>query len=168
MMCINDSSEILPDVLPGEKADEFYLVLDVVNLTQQEMLLQYTDNKNILVEAEAREACRVPVPVARCPLEKIKAATLEAALASSEMGGGGSVSLFSGGTESTVDVTERVCSGHIADLVQLKWTLTGTENKGIASLKGISLSPAMMDLVTVAPLQWGKWMGNRVFLEALN
>lgn len=47
---------------------QFYLVLDVVNLTAQEMLLNYTTNKNIVIEA--KESCRVPVPVERCPLVK--------------------------------------------------------------------------------------------------
>lgn len=59
------------------------------------------------------------------------------------------------GTGPEVDLTERACSDHIADQVNLNWTLIGTETKGIATLKGISLSPTMLDLVTVAPLQWG-------------
>lgn len=41
-------------------------MLDVTNLTAQEMMLNYTTNKNIVIEA--RESCRVPVPVERCPL----------------------------------------------------------------------------------------------------
>lgn len=41
-------------------------MLDVNNLTAQEMMLNYTTNKNIVIEA--RESCRVPVPVERCPL----------------------------------------------------------------------------------------------------
>lgn len=48
------------------RPSEFYLVLDVTNLTAQEMLLHYTFNKNIVIEA--RESCRVPVPVERCSL----------------------------------------------------------------------------------------------------
>lgn len=31
---------------------------------------------------------------------------------------------------------------------------------GVATLKGISLSHAMLDLVTLAPLQWGKFREN--------
>lgn len=46
-------------------------MLDVINLTAQEMTLNYTANKNILIEA--KESCRVPVPVVRCPLDKILA-----------------------------------------------------------------------------------------------
>lgn len=149
------------DVLPAEVATEFYLVLDVVNLTAQEMILEYTDNKNILVEA--RELCRVPVPVPRCPLEKISEGVLGAAAAALDSG---TESLFSG-AESAVDVTERVCSGHIAELVRLKWTLSGTENTGCASLRGITLSPVMMDLVTVAPLIWGEWGTNYVGYRSL-
>lgn len=33
------------------------------------MSLNYTDNKNILIEAN--ESCRVPIPVDRCSLEQI-------------------------------------------------------------------------------------------------
>lgn len=62
---------------------------------------------------------------------------------------------MSGGSEA--ELTERACSEHISDQVNLKWMLSGTESEGVASLKGISLSPAMLSLVTVAPLQWGKF-----------
>lgn len=51
---------------PFHRSSQFYLVLDVNNLTAQEMMLNYTTNKNIVIEA--RESCRVPVPVERCPL----------------------------------------------------------------------------------------------------
>lgn len=59
------------DVLPAEIASQFYLVLDIANLTNQEVSLNYPDNKTILIEA--KESCRVPVPVERCPLDKILA-----------------------------------------------------------------------------------------------
>lgn len=42
------------------------MVLDVTNMTAQEMMLNYTQNKNIVIEA--KENCRVPVPIERCPL----------------------------------------------------------------------------------------------------
>lgn len=48
---------------------QFYLVLDVTNLTLQEMTLNYTESKTILIEA--KESCRIPVPVERCDLERI-------------------------------------------------------------------------------------------------
>lgn len=54
-----------------------------------------------------------------------------------------------------IDLTERVCSEHISDQVNLKWSLAGTETNGITSLKGITLSSTMLGLITVAPLQWG-------------
>ncbi|XP_055684255.1 protein brunelleschi [Lutzomyia longipalpis] len=126
------------DVLPAEIPSQFYLVLDVVNMTGQEMALQYTEQKNIVIEA--KESCRIPVPVERCPLEKIQAGM------PCESG-----SVVSG---HEVDNIEKICSTHIADQVNLRWSLMGMETKGLASLKGITLSPAMLDLVTVAPLQW--------------
>lgn len=55
-------------ILALSRSSQFYLVLDVTNLTAQEMMLNYTTNKNIVIEA--RESCRVPVPVERCPLFK--------------------------------------------------------------------------------------------------
>uniref|UniRef100_T1GJK6 Uncharacterized protein n=1 Tax=Megaselia scalaris TaxID=36166 RepID=T1GJK6_MEGSC len=56
------------DVLPAETASQFYLVIDVSNLTTQEMSLNYTENKNILIEAQ--ESCRVPIPVDRCEIDE--------------------------------------------------------------------------------------------------
>jgi hypothetical protein len=47
------------------------LVLDVANLTQQEVSLSYPNDKTILIEP--KESCRVPIPVARCPLDQILA-----------------------------------------------------------------------------------------------
>ncbi|XP_026681214.1 protein brunelleschi [Diaphorina citri] len=53
------------DVLPGEVSSQFYLVLDVVNVTPHEVELRYTEGKSILIEETG--SCRVPIPVARCP-----------------------------------------------------------------------------------------------------
>lgn len=50
------------------RASQFYLVIDVSNLTSQEMTLNYTENKNILIEAQ--ESCRVPIPVDRCEVDE--------------------------------------------------------------------------------------------------
>lgn len=44
-------------------------MLDVSNLTNQEMTLNYTGNKTILIEA--KESCRVPVSVERCDLDRV-------------------------------------------------------------------------------------------------
>jgi trafficking protein particle complex subunit 9 len=154
------------------RPSQFYLVLDVVNLTAQEMCLNYTSQKNILIEA--KESCRVPVPVERCPIDRLLAAAEEAASAENMDNNCESeakkfpklfywifgvfcpstVSILSG-----VDLPERVCSDHISSLVNLKWTLPATETEGVAKLRGISLSPTMLDLVTVAPLQWGECEG---------
>lgn len=56
---------------------------------------------------------------------------------------------------SEIDLPEKLCSEHIANLVNLKYLLASTETSGIASLRGISLSSTMLDLVTVSPIQWG-------------
>jgi hypothetical protein len=63
---------------------------------------------------------------------------------------------FSGTYNSSdVDLPEKLCAEHIASLVNLKWQLA--ETCGIASLRGISLSSTMLDLVTVAPIQFGRF-----------
>lgn len=59
-------------------------------------------------------------------------------------------------TKSESDITQRLCSEHIANSVQLKWSLLGTEIKGTASLRGITLSSLMLSIITVAPLKWSK------------
>ncbi|XP_055918283.1 protein brunelleschi [Eupeodes corollae] len=134
------------DVLPAEIPSQFYLVLDVSNLTAQEMSLNYTNNKNILIEA--KESCRVPIPVDRCSLESL-CKTEEEKPESEE-----SVHMNMNAQPSYSDKISKLCSDHIAERVNISWLLTGTEIQGIASLKGIILTPAMIDLTTVAPLQW--------------
>ncbi|XP_050306114.1 protein brunelleschi [Anthonomus grandis grandis] len=122
------------DVLPAEKNSQFYLVLDVANLTNQEMELEYTTNKHMLIEGQ--ESCRVPVPVNRCPLSKL--------------------SDFYEEPDKSKNLTNinRICSEHIADLVKLKWMLNATDSVGIASLKGITLNSRMLDIVRMSPLEW--------------
>lgn len=56
---------------------------------------------------------------------------------------------------SEIDLPEKLCSEHIAGLVNLGYILASTETSGVASLRGISLSTTMLDLVTVSPIQWG-------------
>lgn len=97
----------------------------MANLTAQEMELQYTSGKTMLVEGH--ESCRVPVPVKRCPLSKL---------------------------DDGVNL-DQVCSEHIANQVDLRWHLLGTGAKGKASLKGFTLSPDMLDEVRMSPLSWG-------------
>lgn len=118
------------------RSSQFYLVLDVANLTSQEMELYYTESKHMLIEGH--ESCRVPVPVDRCPLAKLTKAYLE--------------------QENDLDdmpVLERICSDHIASLVQLHWQLLGTDTKGKATLKGITLTSAILDIVRMSPVSWG-------------
>ncbi|XP_039275687.1 protein brunelleschi isoform X4 [Nilaparvata lugens] len=125
------------DVLPAETSDQFYLVLDIINMTNQELDLNYTDAKSILIEEN--ESCRVPIPVERCPLSKI-GKLLESA-------------------DSMKDLVElsAACSEHIWSLVKLKWALATGEcprRSGEASLHGITLSSDMLDVVRMSPVNW--------------
>lgn len=133
------------------RPSQFYLVLDVSNLTQQEVSLNYSQDKNILVES--KESCRVPIPVERCPLDQILSEYQQQQQNSlNEMG----VSYSGTFNVSEIDLPERLCSEHIASLVNLKYQLLTSETTGMATLRGISLSATMLDLVTVSPIHWGK------------
>ncbi|XP_076181020.1 trafficking protein particle complex subunit brun isoform X2 [Ptiloglossa arizonensis] len=118
------------DVLPAETPSQFYLVLDLTNMTNHEMELHYTQTKCIYMEG--KEPCRIPVPVDRCPLNKL-----------SMLNGVGDIGEL-----------QKVCSEHIASLVDLRWQLLGTESIGKATLSGITLTQDMLDLVRMSPLQW--------------
>lgn len=129
------------DVLPAETSSQFYLVLDVANLTSQEMELHYTSSKHMLIEGH--ESCRVPVPVNRCPLSKLTRLYMDQ----------------TSGVDDRLDL-DKICSDHISSLVDLRWHLLGTDTKGKATLKGITLTPNMLDIVRMSPLNWGKIMHN--------
>ncbi|XP_076241389.1 trafficking protein particle complex subunit brun isoform X1 [Calliopsis andreniformis] len=118
------------DVLPAETPSQFYLVLDLTNMTNHEMELHYTQTKCIYMEG--KESCRIPVPVDRCPLNKL--------------------SMINGAADA--GELQKVCSEHIASLVDLCWQLLGTESIGKATLSGITLTQDMLDLVRMSPLQW--------------
>lgn len=141
---VNPNLELLLSVLyankdvSGCRSSQFYLVLDIANLTNQEMELQYTSTKTMLIEGQ--ESCRVPIPVDRCPLSKLSGLLEE----SKEIDGGRHIT----------DVNT-ICSEHITDLVDLRWSLLATDSKGVASLKGINLTASMLDVVRMSPLNWG-------------
>lgn len=147
------------------RSSQFYLVLDVTNLTAQEMMLNYTSNKNIVIEA--RESCRVPVPVERCPLfkrekhhDEQKDPNCKLCKQKIEMRQEFDLNLSFVDFQvykSDADLNQLSCSKHISDAVQLNWSLLATEIKGTASLRGITLSSTMLSLITVAPLKWGKY-----------
>lgn len=159
------------DVLPAEVPSQFYLVLDVANLTQQDVSLSYPNDKTILIEP--KESCRVPIPVERCPLDQIlvdyhqqqqQIALSKLLLSKMLKMTITSIFLFiaegiySGSYNvSEIDLPEKLCAEYIGNLVDLKYHLALTETRGVASLRGISLSSTMLDLVTVSPIQWGNF-----------
>ncbi|XP_022916295.2 protein brunelleschi [Onthophagus taurus] len=140
--CVFLTLEMMPslhvidwDVIPAETSTQFYLVLDVANLTSQEMELYYTPTKHMLIQGH--EICRVPVPVDRCPLSKLSKLYMDQA----------------GGVDK-VDLLDKICSEHISNLVDLRWHLVATEREGKATLTGITLTPHMLDIVRMSPLKF--------------
>lgn len=118
------------------------------------MELQYTETKTMLIEGH--ESCRVPVPVKRCPLSKLDGLHGETNNHSSYPNNNNNNSAIDNNNR-IIDL-ERICSEHIANLVDLRWHLNGIETDGKASLKGITLSADMLDEVRMSPLAWGKWI----------
>lgn len=55
------------------RPSQFYLVLDVCNVTQHEMEIHYAKTKQILVEKG--DTCRIPVPLDRCSLTNVEKGT---------------------------------------------------------------------------------------------
>lgn len=134
------------DVLPAETSDQFYLVLDIINMTNQELDLNYTEAKSILIEEN--ESCRVPIPVERCPLSKI--------------------GKFFESNDSMKDLVElsAACSEHISSLVKLQWALSPSERSGQASLHGITLSSEMLDVVRMSPVNWEVLLNSKSIKSA--
>ncbi|XP_048482017.1 protein brunelleschi [Plutella xylostella] len=129
------------DVLPAEVPTQLYLVLDVTNLTSEEMEFQYATGRRVVVEGG--ECCRVPVPLPRAPYA---APPAPAALDQLETR---SIS-----TTTSTNTLELMCSEHITNNVDLRWMLLGSETRGRAGVRGITLSQAMVDIVRMSPLQW--------------
>ncbi|XP_059052611.1 protein brunelleschi [Achroia grisella] len=129
------------DVLPAEIPSQLYLVLDVTNLTSEEMDFHYAPSKHILIES--KESCRIPVPLDRCPFNITANKTDDELLESKSI---------STGTSS--NSLELMCSEHITNNIDLRWHLMQSDINGKASVKGITLSQTMMDIVRMSPLNW--------------
>ncbi|XP_061718649.1 protein brunelleschi [Cydia pomonella] len=129
------------DVLPAEIPSQLYLVLDVSNLTSEEMEFHYAPQKHILIES--RESCRVPVPLPRCPFNVQPCKNDEDSMESKSIS-----------TGTSTNSLELMCSEHITNNVDLQWHLVHSDIRGRASVKGITLSQAMMDIVRMSPLNW--------------
>ncbi|CAG4956680.1 unnamed protein product [Parnassius apollo] len=130
------------DVLPAEIPTQLYLVLDVTNLTSEEMDFHYAPSKHILIES--KESCRVPVPLDRCPFNVTPARVNDEETVESK----------STSTGASTSSLELMCSEHITSNVALRWHLLQSDVSGVASVKGITLSHAMIDIVRMSPLNW--------------
>lgn len=146
------------DVLPAEASTHCYLVLDIFNATHQEMELNYSINKFIAIEA--LDSCRVPVPVERCPLSKLKEIYVDNDLNSEQR---------------TLKISQ-ICSEHLTSLVELKWTLSSVNSslesedghnrtiKGKSTLAGLKISSPVLDLLYIPPLQMELQLNNEIWM----
>lgn len=103
------------------------MVLDVLNATNNEMELNYSLNKAILIEP--KETCRIPVPVDRCPLRNEN-------------------------NSPKLSLRDR-CKNHLVSQVNLEYTIMGAQEiKGQASIGTIEWNATMLNTILMAPLQW--------------
>jgi len=111
------------DVLAGDTVDNCFLVLDLVNRTQYEVELTYSERKQLLIEPS--DTCRVPVPVAKCGFSE-----------SLDWGEGGQEII-----------------NYINTRVNITWNFTeGSTRYGEVSLVGVYWSECMMDILRKPPL----------------
>jgi hypothetical protein len=77
--------------------------------------------------------------------------------------------LYQGGNISADDRLEldQICSEHIAASVDLRWHILSNGARGRVSLKGITLTQEMLDLVRMSPLQWGMYCFYCIILVIL-
>ncbi|XP_014668848.1 PREDICTED: trafficking protein particle complex subunit 9-like isoform X2 [Priapulus caudatus] len=127
--------EVLPsllftkwDVLPAEIPCMCYLVFDILNTTDHEMEIYYSDSKCVIIEAD--ETSRIPYQVERCPLAKI-------------------LKLMSNDTS-----IDSICRQHVADLVDIRWQSPTLETGGEASIADIPWSGSMVDMIRMSPIEW--------------
>lgn len=126
------------DVLPAETPSSCYLVLDVLNATDHELELEYTEGKRLLMEGA--ETCRVPVPVERCPLRPEQPPSPADERRSP-----------AGCSDVSSDVSE-----HVTERVSLGWRCGDGdgERTGRADLRGVTWSSAMLDHLRMCPVTW--------------
>lgn len=88
------------------------------------MELKYSLNKSILIEA--KETCRIPVSVERCPLD----------------------------SDSQLCLYD-TCKSHLLEQVNLEFNVIGScESRGMALIGNIPWNSVMLDTILMSPLQW--------------
>lgn len=103
-----------------------------MNATNQEMELHYALNKEILIEA--KETCRIPVPIERCPLVDDN---------SDDDENGEDSSLLSR------------CRAHLINEVNLNWMLSSSGIRGNVSFASVPYTDDLLNSILLSPIQWG-------------
>ncbi|XP_015791675.2 protein brunelleschi [Tetranychus urticae] len=134
------------DVLPAEMPSHCYLVFDVLNATNYEMELNYSENKSILIEP--RETCRIPVPVERVPLMNEESSLNKVK-----------------NSKNGISLLER-CKHHLVNQVNLNWSLLTTDITGVAFMSEIPWTGDLLDHIIMSSVQWDvKVNGNDLKIE---
>lgn len=104
-------------------------MVDVLNATPEEMELNYSANKSILIES--KETCRVPIEIERCSMHQEDVALSPSVLSAK-------------------------CRTHLSQQVRLEYSVTrpGKETKGTASIDSIPWTQMMLETILMSPVQW--------------
>lgn len=70
-------------------------------------------------------------------------------------------SISTGGTSNTLEL---MCSEHITSNTDLRWHLLQSGVSGRATVKGITLSQTMIDIVRMSPLNWGECTTSLIYM----
>jgi len=124
------------DVLAGDRQDNCFLVLDLVNRTQNEVELTYSARKQLLIEPG--DTCRVPVPVEKCSFSE----SLE----------------WEEGCDEVIQ--------YIQDRVHITWKFSeGNVRGGEVSVSGVYWSECMLEMVRRPPLVTKVFINSREYNE---
>ena len=114
------------------RSNRCYLVVDVLNATNEEMELKYSANKSILIES--KETCRIPIEIERCSLKKDQEP---------------------GSALSAASLAAK-CKSHLIQQVNLEYSISTSckEITGRASIDAIPWTQMMLETILMSPVEW--------------
>ncbi len=142
-----------------------------MNQTNYEVELDYTPSK--LIQIEAGETCRIPIPVDRCPISMFEQVCSNSKFEETTLKWPKIIwvifQLFQNDDVLKIDTEmNKICSEHIASQVDLRWRIGQINREGHASVDGLTLTFNMLDIVRTSPINWGENIShNRIILASM-
>nr|XP_027201589.1 trafficking protein particle complex subunit 9-like [Dermatophagoides pteronyssinus] len=160
------------DVIQAEQMDECYLVFDTLNATEQEINLNYSTNKEMLIEP--KEKCRIPVPIKRCPLNLANnddnnddCKLIQKSLLQNHHHSNKSTTTT---TTKNIDFLTNIfptdekleaillkCKQHLLKQINLRWIMQNNDHDdGIVFVEKVPYSNELLKSLLIPPIQSGK------------